>query len=296
MPRLRDFLFLAVALATCGGAATVATACNSANCTCHEITRSRQRGCWLAASGSFQVCSFNGTKEAEEVAQRCEKLRASLADVYGLDSGNDKWQPRCQIFLFQNKQKYGAVVGRAAMESLGSSLVTPDTGVVKSRRIDLRTDVKNYLEEVLPHELTHVLIADHFREGPPPLWYDEGLALLADSKTKQTLHLRDLRNGMSRGSAFSLQDLLTANQYPSADRVSVFYGQCASVARCLSNHAGTQKVHEFVRRSQEVGANLALQETYGIAGVTELETLWRKNLTSPAPIIPARFSPSQNSD
>lgn len=230
------------------------------------------------------------------MAEHCEQLRDTLAEYYGFESTKTKWQPRCEVYLFTSKQKYGAVVGRAAQETLGSSLVTPATGAIKNRRIDLRTDVTDYQTEVLPHELTHVLIADHFRDGPPPLWYDEGLALLSDSINKQTLHQRDLRHGISRGKTFALTDLLVAQQYPTQDRVGVFYGQCASLARYLCDNGEPQKIHEFARRSQVVGANLALQETYGIKGIVHLEPLWRKSITSSAPVITARYSPNHNSD
>jgi hypothetical protein len=230
------------------------------------------------------------------MVKHCEQLRAALADHYGFEASKTKWQPQCEVYLFPSKQKYGAVVGRAAQETLGASLVTPATGTIKNRRIDLRTDVADYRTEVLPHELTHVLIADHFRDGPPPLWYDEGLALLADSEDKQELHQRDLRNGMNRGKTFALEDLMNTKQYPPQDRVSVFYGQCASLARYLGVQSEPRKIHEFARRSQEVGVNIALQQTYGISGVTRLEPMWRKSLTDPIPVIAARYSPNSNSN
>jgi hypothetical protein len=274
----------------------MSAACDSATCTCREVSHSRQPGCWLASSGSFRVCSFRSATEAEQMAKHCEQLRAALADEYGFESSKTKWQPRCEVYLFPSKPRYGAVVGRAAQETLGSSLITPVTGTIKNRRIDLRTDVADYRTEVLPHELTHVLIADHFRDGPPPLWYDEGLALLADSENKQALHQRDLRNGMNRGKTFALDDLLTTQQYPPQDRVSVFYGQCASLARYLCVQGEPRKIHEFARRSQEVGANIALQETYGINGVVRLEPMWRKSVTSSVPIIAARYSLNLNSN
>lgn len=266
------------------------TACDSAKCTCREVSHSRQPGCWLASSGSFRVCSFRSATEAEQMASYCEQVRAALADHYGFQSSKTKWQNRCEVYLYPTKQRYGAVVGRAAQETLGSSLVTPATGAIKNRRIDLRTDVADYRTEVLPHELTHVLIADHFRDGPPPLWYDEGLALTADSQSKQFLHQRDLRNGITRGSAFSLASLLAAKSYPPSDKVGVFYGQCASVTRCLSQVGPPEKIHEFARRSDQIGINLALQEVYGIAGTTELERLWRKSLVSQATFLPAHYS------
>lgn len=272
------------------GASYSARACDSAQCTCHQVIHTSQRGCWLASSGSFRVCSFASAREAEKVAKQCEKLRFDLATAYGFDLNRSPWKPKCEVYLFKNKSKYGAMVGRAGMETLGSSLVTPQTGVIKSRRIDLRTDVDNYLGEVLPHELTHVLIADHFRDGPPPLWYDEGLALLSDSRQKQALHQRDLRNGIRRGSTFALHDLLTTNRYPSADKVGVFYDQCASLTRFLTTQGEARKIHEFARRSQEVGASIALQETYGISGIARLEPMWRKSITSSVPVIAVRYS------
>ncbi len=170
------------------------------------------------------------------------------------------------------------------METLGSSLVRPESGTVKSRRIDLRIDVPNYLQEVLAHELTHVLLADLFREGPPPLWYDEGMALLADSPSKQSLHLRDLHNGLNQRATFSLSVLMRAKSYPSPEKVGVFYGQCASVARCLCHIGPPEKIHHFARRTGQVGVNLALHETYGINGIAALEKIWREGLSSQARI------------
>jgi hypothetical protein len=296
MFRPRYLLLLIGFLVIWDGASYSVRACDSAQCTCHQVIHSNHRDCWLASSGSFKVCSFTSAREAEQVAQQCEKLRFDLARAYGFDSNHSRWEPKCEVYLFKSKSKYGAIVGRAGMETLGSSLVTPQTGVIKSRRIDLRTDVDNYLEEVLPHELTHVLIADHFRDGPPPLWYDEGLALLSDSRQKQALHQRDLRDGIRRGSTFALHDLLSSNRYPLANRISVFYGQCASMAHYLANHGGVGKVHEFARRSQDIGVNLALQETYEINGTLELERMWRKSINSPTKFIPARYSQKLSSN
>jgi hypothetical protein len=244
----------------------------------------------MVTSSNFQVRSFRSAEEAKHVALQCEEIRDLLSAAYGFTVESTSWTPKCEVFLFLSKHKYGAVVGREAIETLGSSLVKPETGTVQSRRIDLRTDVPNYLQEVLAHELTHVLIADHFRDGPPPLWYDEGLALLADSQSKQSLHQRDLRNGINRGSTFSLTSLLTATSYPASDRVGVFYGQCASVARCLRQVGPPKKIHEFARRSEQIGINLALEEVYEIAGTTELERLWRKSLVSQATYSPAHYS------
>ncbi len=267
-------------------------ACDSTCCTCldtHRVTHNRQQGCWIATSTNFRVYSFQSAHEAKHVALHCEEVRDLLLEAYGLTKQSPSWTPKCEVFLFISKHKYGAVVGKEAMETLGSSLVRPKTGTVQGRRIDLRIDVPNYLQEVLAHELTHVLVADHFREGPLPLWYDEGLALLADSQSKQSLHQDDLRYGIKEGKAFSLIVLFGANSYPTGQQVGVFYGQCASVTRCLCQIGPPEKIHEFVHRSEQIGVNLALQEAYGINGVVALEQIWRKSLNSPIATSMARY-------
>lgn len=69
-----------------------------------------------------------------------------------------------------------------------------------------------------------------------------------------------------------------------------FYDGCAFLAHCLSQVGPAEKIHEFARRSEQIGINLALQEVYGIAGTTELERLWRKSLVSQATFSPAHYS------
>jgi hypothetical protein len=288
--RSLKYLFLLAALVNCAASFSVAKGCDSGKCMCHDMTRTHEHGAWWTSTGNFAVCSYCSAEEADKVAHHCETLRNSLAKFYGFESRSSTWQPKCQVFFYPDKDRYGVVVGRAARETLGSSLVSPDMGVITSRRIDLRADVADYLNEVLPHELTHVLIADEFRNGLAPLWYDEGLALLADSPRKQSLHSRDLYDGLRNGNAFSLQELLNAKQYPPANRVGVFYGQCVAMARCLRDQRSPEKIHDFARRSQEVGANRALKESYGIEGMAELQRIWRSSLSAQAAIIPAHYS------
>ncbi len=38
-----------------------------------------------------------------------------------------------------------------------------------------------------------------------------------------------------------------------------FYDECASLARCLYQEGSPEKIHEFAKRSQEIGVNLALK-------------------------------------
>jgi hypothetical protein len=254
-----------------------ALACDSRACSCAKptIARKRQGGWWIATSANFHVCSSGSIEEAEAAADHCEKVRERLAAKWQFEVATP-WNPKCHVVLHPHGRSYIAAVGNGAEATAGSSLVKPSAGVITSRRIDLRTDVGDYLNAALPHEMCHLLVADKFRASPAPLWYDEGLALLVDPPAKLRLHQRDLEDGMRRGIALRLADVLTADRYPSPDRIAVFYGQCASVTQLLLQEGAPERVHQFAAQIHAVGLNPALRSSYEISSVAELEKRWTR--------------------
>jgi hypothetical protein len=270
-------------------------ACDSSTCTCaSQLTQSRQ-GAWkIAESINFQVCSLSSASEAESVARRCEQVRRDLIDTWGL--ADQAWSPKCQVILHGTTGNYGAAVGSKFAATYGSSLVKPQTGKVTVRRIDLRNNVNDYLTAALPHELCHVLLADRFRSRAAPLWYDEGVALLADTEAKQRLHERDLHDGFRRHIEFSVAELVTAQQYPPKERMGVFYGQCAALTRYLRQVGSAEQLHKFAISCDEVGVNLAAHECYEFSGAQDLEDNWRQSLVIREKTLTARILPVSGSE
>lgn len=269
-------------------------ACDSPACTCPSQVRRSYQGAWkIAESTNFQVCSLTSAAEAESVTRRCEQVRQGLIDTWGLAESAQPWSPKCQVILHGTTGNYGAAVGSQFTATFGSSLVKPQTGKVTARRIDLRTNVEDYLTAALPHELCHVLLPDRFRSRAAPLWYDEGVALLADTEAKQRLHERDLHDGLRRHMEFSVAELVTVQEYPPKERMGVFYGQCAALTRYLRNLGSAEQLHKFAIGCSELGVNLAAHECYGFSGAQDLEDQWRQSLalgkTTPAArILPMR--------
>ena len=252
------------------------TACDAKTCMCGEscacaVQCKSQGGWFIADSVNFQVCSLRSSVEAELVAHQCEAIRKNLMEAWA----NEKqaWNPRCQIILYSNASAYVGAVGRGSDATLASALVKRARGRVTMRRIDLRTEIADYLTAALPHEMCHVVLADQLTDAP--LWLDEGIAILADPLAKQRLHERDLRVGLKRGTAFSAEELLGLKTYPPAERWGVFYGQSASLVRHLLTRGTTRDLVDLAKRTTEVGANLALRETYGLSGLQDVERLWR---------------------
>lgn len=273
-------------------------ACDTHFCTCMAAVTVEHacQGAWhIASTANFQVCSLTSDAEAERVARRCEQVRRDLIGTWGLVASVQPWNPKCQVILHRTTGNYGAAVGGAFAATYGSSLVKPSTGTIAVRRIDLRTNVEDYLAGVLPHELCHVLLADRFRDQAAPLWYDEGIALLADTEAKQLLHERDLHDGFRRHVEFSVADLVTAQQYPPPDRMGVFYGQCAALTHYLRQLGSAEQFHEFAIRIGEVGVNFAARECYGFSGAGDLENNWRQNVIEKDKLVTARVLPVRHS-
>lgn len=275
--------------------ASTASACESDTCARSKVAiqGTRQGSWWVAISTNFQVCSLQSLADATLAAERCEHLRASLISTWQLSTDDEPWHPKCQVILYPDSRSYVAAVGRGSEVTVGSSLVKPRTGPITTRRIDLRTDVADYLDAALPHEMCHVLVADRFRDRPAPLWYDEGLALLVDPPEKLRLHERDLRNGLRRGTAFRIEEMFAAERYPEPDRMDVFYGQCAALTHLLMQEAKPSRLHEFATQISAIGVNQGLQSSYGIAGVPELEQKWARHDYSLSTAWPLRVHESR---
>lgn len=247
--------------------------CDSAACTCPSacpVNCTRQGAWFIASSDNFHVCSLQSQAHAEQMARHCEEVRAGLTRTWRGES--KPWNPKCQIVMHGTTQDYVRAVGLGSEVTLGSSLVKPAVGAVRTRRIDLRTDMADYLTAALPHELCHVVLADYFREGPPPLWFDEGVALQYDPPEKQRLHDRDLRVGLQQGTVFPLPELLTLQGYPSQDRWGVFYGQSASLVRWLLTKGTAQQLLTCVGQSPRGAMNMALREDFGLQGWRDVHT------------------------
>jgi hypothetical protein len=223
------------------------------------------------------VVSNARQQDARAIARACECWRTSLRTHWCPESDGPQtaWDPKCQIVIHPGSQPYLAVVGAGGAQTFASSWIefARDKQVSK-RRIDLRGDGSLGVA-ALPHEMTHVVLADLLGGQQPPRWADEGMALLADAPHKQQLHERDLREGLQRGLAFSSAELVLLDSYPQPARVPAFYGQSASLTAFLVARDKPTKFVEFLRQAQKEGYDAALQATYDIQNIRELERLWQ---------------------
>ena len=231
------------------------------------------RGGWLVAeTSSFWVCCYDRDLPAAQIVLHCEKLHQRLSKKWLSETVATAWSPKCMVVLHPNQESYLAAVGREAATTPGSSLVERLGDRVMKRRIDLRGDRPDYLTAALPHEMTHVTLADHFSPSSLPRWADEGMALLADTPAKKQLHLRDL--DAAHTPAFRMTELLPLLDYPTSERWGVFYGQSLSVVEYLVRRGGPHQFVQFLDLAKDKGYDRALHDCYGIHDMNDLDQLW----------------------
>jgi hypothetical protein len=199
---------------------------------------------WQANSANFVVRNRHSSHDARQVAEHCERWRSKL-QKYWITERQDVWETKCEVVVHANSSSYLAAVGVGGRQTFGSSLVKFGSGKeITQRLIDFRGDSVHGLAAV-PHEMTHVVLADLLGGRQPPRWADEGMAILADSHEKQMLHERDLTHGLANRTA------------------------------CLAKRDDPAKFVEFLRRSLDDGYDKALRDVYHLDNIGEFEQLWR---------------------
>jgi len=241
---------------------------------------SEVRGCqWQATSANFVVRNYAASHDARQVAEHCERWRAKL-QKYWIATEQKSWTIKCDVVVHAGIGTYLHAVGAGGRQTFGSSLIRFDDAKHVARRlIDFRGDSPLGIAAV-PHEMTHIILADLLGGRQPPRWADEGMAILADTHEKQMLHERDLTSGLANRAAFRIAELLTIETYPAASRIPAFYGQSASLTACLAQRDDPAKFVEFLRRSLDTGYDTALRDIYKIDNIADLENHWHSHRQS----------------
>jgi hypothetical protein len=242
------------------------------------LTKTYQTQGWLVQeAGSFRVVCRIDFADAERLPAACEALRRQLQDTWFGGTSED-WSPRCEIVLHAAVAGYVRELGPGSRLSSGCATIDVEKGRVVKRRIDLRADADDWMISALPHELTHVVLAERFATKQIPRWADEGLAILSEPESRQAIRRSAMQRALARTPRYSADDLLTLRDYPAADRRDAFYGQSASLVAYLIDRDSPERFLEFLQVGQKLGFEQALQQIYGLRSLADLDARWRPQL------------------
>jgi hypothetical protein len=220
---------------------------------------------------NFRIFHHNA-RLAEAAGQTAESVRAVQAKRWKSPALQRPWTPPCELYLYATGKVF-AQETKQPESSAGFSTMMCNGNRVVARRTNLRADHPQVLTAILPHEVTHVVLADLFTVQQIPRWADEGMAVLAEPRAEQQVRAAELHEPLEAGRIFDLSKLM-AMDYPAAKDWSLYYAQSVSLTRFLVEQGPPEQFVQFVHDSQRDGIESALQSVYRIGGFPELQERW----------------------
>ncbi len=229
-------------------------------------------GRWqVLESANFRVYHAD-PKLAARVIQGAESARREQTKRWSKSAALASWEPACEVYLYPNSKLYAQMTGQPE-DSPGFSTMGMNGGRITSRRINLRVDHPTMVQAVLPHELTHVILADHFTEQQIPRWADEGIAVLSEPVDEQQRRAADLDAPLGENRLFPV-DVLMGMDYPEDRYWNLYYAQCVSLSRFLVEQGTPAQLIQFLQESQREGFEPVLRRVYRIDGFPDLQRRW----------------------
>ncbi len=219
----------------------------------------------LVASGaSYRGANFtihtSSPQLAEKFGKAAEKYRKELA-VAWLGKEMPQWSAPCPVTVHVGRQ----------LGAGGETSFVFDRGEVFGWRMTIQGSAERILDSVLPHEITHMIFASHFR-CPLPRWADEGAASSVEHASEKAKHQRMLKKFLRSGRGIAFNRMFAMTEYPRD--VMPLYAQGYTVAEFLIQQGGRRKFVNFVGDGVRDNWSRAAKRHYGIENIGALQQDW----------------------
>jgi hypothetical protein len=201
----------------------------------------KQDGYKVAETAHFRILHDESKRIVDKVGEAAEATRAALQRKWFGEEAAD-WDGKCSIYLHADRAKYSAKTG---MKNTLGHMRTLDWGGVFLRSIHLPCKEPNLVADVLPHEVSHSVMAIRL-QGRTPRWADEGMAMLAETPESAQECLERLPGYREKDSLFALEILMQTDE---ADHFNTmeYYSQSTSLVQYLSTLKGPRAFTQFLR-------------------------------------------------
>lgn len=198
---------------------------------------------------------------AKQVGDLAEQFRSQLA-IDWLGSELPPWPAPCPIRV-QDAPHLGAG---------GATEYTPTGRGVRDFRMSIQGSQVRILDSVLPHEVTHTVLATHFGQ-PLPRWADEGASTTVEHHSERQRHEEMLREFLTNNRGIPMNRMFMMREYP--NDILPLYAQGFSVSRFLIEQGGRRKFVDFVGETLNGSQwTAAVRRHYGYESLTELQETW----------------------
>ena len=112
----------------------------------------------------------------------------------------------------------------------------------------IQGSAERLLDSVLPHEITHMIFASHFRR-PLPRWADEGGATSVEHASERAKHHKMLVQFLQSNRGIAFNRMFAMKEYPRD--IMPLYAQGYSLAEFLIQQGGRAEVLDFLGDGME---------------------------------------------
>jgi hypothetical protein len=199
--------------------------------------------------------------QARQYAETSERLRRELAESW-LGKAMPRWASPCTM-----RVRVGPHLGAG-----GATTFIFDRGEVYGWRMTIQGSHERLLDSVLPHEITHMILATHFR-CPLPRWADEGAATSVEHVSERTRHRRMLVKFLQTGRGLPFNRMYALREYPRD--VMPLYAQGFSLAEYLIAKGGRRKFIDYLGEGLKTNDwATATRRYYDIQDLGRLQQQW----------------------
>lgn len=217
----------------------------------------------------YYKCASQNT--VDDLAQAAEGCYNNITGELGFNRFNFwTWEKRAKIYIFDDQQDYRKDTG-AASWSAGQA-------VVASKLIKTFVTAPGFLNNVLPHEMAHIIFREMvgFYNPAVPLWLEEGVASYQGENI--SLVKAALAEKIRTGDFIALGDLNRSKISGVEDKkiVELFYEESYSLVKYLISEFGRERFVFFCQSLRDNG-NLvgALSKAYSFSNLAAFEEGWK---------------------
>ncbi|KAA1259045.1 hypothetical protein LF1_15710 [Rubripirellula obstinata] len=196
---------------------------------------------------------------AKSVGESAERYRDDLA-TYWLGKRLPAWPTPCPI----------RVIAGPTLAAQG--VTTYNRAPVRDFQMEVVGTPERILDSVLPHEVTHTILATHFGR-PLPRWADEGICTTVEHEAERSKHEAKLREFLSTRRGIAMNQLFLLTEYP--NDVLPMYAQGYSVCRFLIAQKDARTFIAFLQDyMQHPSWTENIRKHYGYDSLAELQDYW----------------------
>ncbi|MDO8536204.1 MAG: peptidase MA family metallohydrolase [Candidatus Omnitrophota bacterium] len=207
-----------------------------------------------------------------DVLQYAERYYESITEEFGFTRFEFwTWEKQCKIYLYPTAKEYYDATGQPSWSGA--------TAYLKERTIKTFVKREEFLETILPHEMTHLIFREFVGYNTDlPLWLDEGMASLQEKKNRKQ-HLL-IAAVMVRSNVFIPLTKLTGIQKEGLVMPGVFYAEAASVIEFFLEKYGKEKFVDYCRDLRDnKNWRTSLAKVYGFKDLSEMNKKWMEFLS-----------------